>query len=53
MNIGRNGDSSYEAGLSRLSRRQYDQALVSFDQAIARKSHPDGALAAKGQGGDS
>ena len=37
--------SSYNAGLSLIQQRQYDQAIIRFDRAIAQKgAHADGAL---------
>jgi HEAT repeat protein/TolA-binding protein len=42
---GRDGDGVYSSGLNDMNRRQYDQAITRFDQAIAQKSaHADGAL---------
>ena len=36
--------SSYNAGLSLIQQRQYDQAIIRFDRAIAQKgAHADGA----------
>jgi HEAT repeat protein/TolA-binding protein len=38
-------DGVYNSGLNDMNRRQYDQAIVRFDQAIAQKgAHTDGAL---------
>ncbi len=42
---GRDGDSVYSGGLNYVNRRQYEQAITRFDQAITQKSaHADGAL---------
>lgn len=41
----RGADGDYSLGLSLLSRRQYDQAIVRFDRVVAQKSaRADGAL---------
>jgi HEAT repeat protein/TolA-binding protein len=45
INIQNSSDGAYNSGLNDVNRRQYDQAIVRFDQSIAQKSaHADGAL---------